>query len=42
MFAAVWAFGEAVGALVGPERAAEGAWVSEIKPVTPERVREGT
>ena len=39
LFAVVWAGGEAIGALLGPERAAKGAWASEIKPVTPERVR---
>ena len=36
VFACVWAWGEAVGALLGPSRVAAGAWISETKPV-PER-----
>jgi hypothetical protein len=34
LFAGAWGAGEAVGALLGPERAAVGAWRSETKPVS--------
>ena len=34
LFAGLWALGEAVGALLGPQRVAPGAWRSETKPVT--------
>ena len=35
LFAGLWAFGEAAGALLGPQRVAPGAWRSETKPVMP-------
>jgi hypothetical protein len=33
LFAGVWGVGEALGALLGPQRVASGAWRSETKPV---------
>jgi hypothetical protein len=33
LFAGVWGAGEALGALLGPQRVASGAWRSETKPI---------
>lgn len=38
VFSCVWAWGEAVGALLGPTRVAGGAWASEVKPVSRARL----
>jgi hypothetical protein len=42
LFAAVWAFGESLGAVLGPERVAPTAWMSETKPAAAGSFEAGT
>ena len=40
LFALVWAWGEAAGALLGPDRIVHSAWMSETKPLAADRLGE--